>query len=80
MDFLCILISIQFYRKLNTINNEYIDIIESNELTPSNFAIRINNLKLNNQTQDERMLKMKLWLHFTKILNDPKNSEIKGDK
>ena len=42
--------------------------MDNNIIKMSKFAIRINNLKLDKTTQDPRMLKMKLWLHFTKIL------------
>ena len=34
----------------------------------SDFGIRINNILLDKTTQDKRILKMNLWLHFTNIL------------
>ena len=34
----------------------------------SKFAIRINHIKLDKTTQDPRILKMKIWLHFSKLL------------
>lgn len=43
MDFVCILVAIQFYGKLRHLNTEYLDIIDSNDIKMSNFTVRINN-------------------------------------
>ena len=42
--------------------------MDNNIIKMSKFAIRINELKLDKTTQDARILKMKVWLHFSKIL------------
>lgn len=67
-DILSIILSYYIFNKLKLINKEYQEIMDNNIIKMSKFAIRINNLKLDKTTQDPRMLKMKLWLHFTKIL------------
>ena len=40
----------------------------------SKFAIRINHVKLDKTTQDPRVLKMKIWLHFVKLLSPYKTT------
>ena len=67
-DILSILLSYYIFNKLKLINKEYQEIMDNNIIKMSKFAIRINNIKLDKTTQDARILKMKLWLHFTKIL------------
>jgi hypothetical protein len=59
------------------LNNEYLEIIDSNEIKMTSFTIQIDNIILDKTMQDMRMLKMKIWLHFQKILDEKKE---KGQK
>ena len=34
------------------------------------FGIKIDDVKLDRFTQDSRLIKMKIWLHFTKLFQD----------
>lgn len=43
----------------------------------TSFTIQIDNIILDKTMQDMRMLKMKIWLHFQKILDEKKE---KGQK
>ena len=56
------------FNKLKDINNEYQEIMDNNIIKVSKFTIRVNDVILDKTTQDPRILKMKIWLHFTKLL------------
>lgn len=67
-DIISILIVYYIFNKLKDINLEYQEIMDNNIIIMSRFAIRINNVRLDKTMQDSRILKMKTWLHFQKIL------------
>ena len=68
LDILSVLVVYYVFNKLKEINLEYQEIMDNNIIKMSKFAIRINDLLLDKTTQDARILKMKVWLHFSKIL------------
>ena len=78
IDFICLYIAAQFYRKLRLLNEEYCRIIDDNDIRMSDFTVRINNFNLSKATQDVRMLKMKIWLHFTQTMN-PERDPLEGE-
>ena len=41
----------------------------------SKFTVQINNLSLNKTTQDLRILRMKIWLHFREIINEAEKNK-----
>lgn len=67
-DIISILIVYYIFNKLKDINLEYQEIMDNNIIKMSRFAIRINNVRLDKTMQDSRILKMKTWLHFQKML------------
>lgn len=61
---LSIILIAYFFQKLKSINQEYLGIMDDNLIKMSKFTVQINNLRLDKSTQDFRMLKLKIWLHF----------------
>jgi len=57
-----------FFSKLKNLNYEFLDIIDSMRVQMSDFSLRIEDVVVDKYTQDSRVLKMKLWQHFTDIL------------
>lgn len=74
-DMVGIIIIFYTFNKLKEINMEYQEIMDNNIIKMSRFAIRINDVLLDKTTQDPRILKMKIWLHFTKVLEPYRNDE-----
>ena len=77
VDILSILIVYYMFGKLKDFNNEFQEIMDNNVIKMSKFTIRLNDIKLDKTTQDTRILKMKIWLHFTKLLKDFQTDENK---
>jgi hypothetical protein len=71
-DIVSIGIMIFVFIRLKTLNNEYIDIIDDNQITMKDFTVQINNLVLDKYTQDIRLVKMKIWLHFNNTFSTRK--------
>lgn len=67
-EILSILIISFFFKKLNQINNEYLDIIDDMQVDMKDFGIMFKNVKLDKYTQDKPIIKMKLWLHVQEVL------------
>lgn len=72
-DIVSILIVYYFFGKLKDFNGEYQDIMDNNIIKMSKFALRMNDVKLDKTTQDLRILKMKIWLHFRRLLHSYKD-------
>ena len=68
LDIISVLVIYYLFNKLKDINYEYQEIMDNNIIKMSKFTIRLNGLKLSKNTQDPRILKMKIWLHFQKLL------------
>jgi hypothetical protein len=64
-DAISISLIIYFFLSLKTINDELCQIMKKNFVKMSDFTIQINQLKLDKTTHDLRMLKMKIWIHFS---------------
>jgi hypothetical protein len=54
------------FNKLQRLNQEYIDIIDDNQITMKDFSVQCRDVLLDKYTQDIRLIKMKIWLHFTR--------------
>lgn len=68
IDILSILIIYALLVRLDKINLQYLAILENNIVKMSKFTIEIRSVSLDKTVQDMRILKMKLWLHFTRVL------------
>lgn len=49
--------------------------MDDNLIKMSKFTVQINNLKLDKSTQDTRVIKMKIWLHFDEFFRARENYE-----
>ena len=74
-DIISSLIIVYIFNRLQYINNEYIQTIDDKSVTMKDFAIMCQNLKVDKFTQDSRLLKMKVWLHFMKLLKEINNPD-----
>ena len=77
LDALSIVIMIYFFSVIKTINMEYLNIMDDLRVQMKEFGIKIDEVILDRYSQDSRLIKMKVWHHFTKILN---LEEISGQK
>ena len=50
------------FGKLKSINKEYLTILDNNVIRMKDFTIQIKRLAVDHQTQDMRILKLKIWL------------------
>ena len=67
-DIASILIMIHMFSRLRSISSEYTSLIRQHQITMSDFAVMCANVQLDKYTQDARLIKMRVWLHFTKLL------------
>lgn len=74
-DIISILVVYYMFGKLKDFNSEYQEIMDNNVIKMSKFALRMNDVKLDKTTQDIRILKMKIWLHFRKLLKPHQDKE-----
>ena len=57
-----------FFTRLDNLNTEFMDIISDHQLSLSDFSVVCRDVVLDKYTQHPLIIKMKIWLHFTKIL------------
>lgn len=53
-------------------NDDFTEIMSTHVIKKSSFVTTVKHLKLDKHTQDLRILRMKLWLHFNRILQEQK--------
>jgi hypothetical protein len=58
--------------KLEQINNDFVDIVNDNQITMKDFSVMCTNVHLDKYTQDPTLVKMKIWLHFKNLLEEYK--------
>lgn len=63
------------FGKLKSINEEYLNILDNNVIRMKDFTIQVRRLRVDHQTQDMRILKLKIWLHFTELLKGFREGE-----
>lgn len=63
-DFLCMVIVIYFFTKLESLNNEFLENVDDLRVQMKDFGVIIENVILDKYTYDSRIIKMKVWLHF----------------
>lgn len=66
LDFIGVLFMLYIFDKLEALNQEYIATIDDNQITMKDFAVCCRDVLLDKYTQDLRLVKMKIWLHFTR--------------
>jgi hypothetical protein len=69
LDMVCTLIMLRFLWKLEKFFNNFLKVHADHHLAMKDFAISCDNCMIDKTTQDTRLVKMKIWLHFTKILS-----------
>ena len=69
-DLLSIMVMYYMFGKLKNMNEEYLTILDNNVIRMKDFSIQVRRLQFDNTTQDVRILKLKLWLHFEDLLED----------
>ena len=69
-DILSILVMYYMFNKLKRMNDEYLTILDNNVIRMKDFSVQVRRLRFDNTTQDIRILKLKLWLHFEGLLED----------
>ena len=80
VDALSAIIMLYFFGVLKVINPEYLDIIDNLQVQMTAFGCKIDNVILDKYTQDSRLIKMKIWLHFTNILAMDEVKQEKADE
>jgi hypothetical protein len=53
------------FSKLREINDEYLEIVDDLRVQMKDFGVILNDVKPDRFTQDSRIQKMKIWLHFS---------------
>lgn len=69
-DIFSVVILYYIFGKLKVINQEYLQILDNNVIRMQDFSVQIRNIKLDNTTQDIRILKLKVWIHFAELLKN----------
>lgn len=72
-DFLGIYFMTYMVIQLKNSNDKFLKIIDKHQISAKDFAIELKSLKCDKHTQDPIILKLKLWLHYTKLLEPFKN-------
>ena len=62
IDILSLALMYYLFGKLKSINKEYLTILDNNVIRMKDFTIQIKRLAVDHQTQDMRILKLKIWL------------------
>lgn len=68
LDAVSILILLYFFTVIKQLNIEFLNIIDDLRVQMKDFGIKIDNVILDRYTQDSRLIKLKIWLHFTNVL------------
>jgi hypothetical protein len=74
-DILSLVLMYYLFGKLKSINAEYLKILDNNVIRMKDFTIQVKRLQVDHQTQDMRILKLKMWLHFTELLKGFREGE-----
>ena len=67
-DIISIFLMYYFFGKLKNLNEEYLTILDNNVIRMKDFTIQVRRVSIDDATQDLRILKLKIWMHFTNIL------------
>lgn len=77
IDIISVLIISLFLSKLGSINDEYLNIMDNMIVQMTDFGVYAYNLRIDKHSQDQRVVKMKLWLHMNKVLKPYRSSKNK---
>ena len=61
---------IYFFTKIRELNEEFLNALDDLKVQMKDFGVKIDELRLDRFTQDSRLIKMKIWLYFTKIFQN----------
>lgn len=61
---------IYFFTKIRELNEEFLNALDDLKVQMKDFGVKIDDLRLDRFTQDSRLIKMKIWLYFTKIFQN----------
>ena len=65
---LTMLIITYFFQKIETLNSEYLKIMDNITVQMRDFGVWMQEVKLDRHTQDPRVIKLKVWMFFMNIL------------
>ena len=69
-DVVSIGIMIYFFTKIRELNEEFLNALDDLKVQMKDFGVKIDDLRLDRFTQDSRLIKMKIWLYFTKLFQN----------
>lgn len=69
-DILSILMMYYFFSSIRRLNLEILVAMDDLQVQMKDFGIKIDDVKLDRYTQDSRLIKMKIWLHFTNLFRN----------
>ena len=69
-DVVSIGIMIYFFTKIRELNEEFLNALDDLKVQMKDFGVKIDDLRLDRFTQDSRLIKMKIWLYFTRIFQN----------
>lgn len=67
-DMMSVFILLYCFNKISVLNEEFLNVYDDIHITMRDYAIQCDNVLVDKHTQDSRLVKMKVWLHFTKIV------------
>ena len=59
-----------FFSSIRKLNLEVLEAMDDLLVQMKDFGIKIDDVKLDRYTQDSRLIKMKIWLHFTRLFQN----------
>ena len=69
-DIVSIMMMYYFFSKIRKLNEEVLEAMDDLQVQMKDFGIKIDDVKLDRYTQDSRLIKFKIWLHFTKLFQN----------
>jgi len=79
-DIVSIMMMYYFFSSIRRLNLEVLESMDDMLVQMKDFGIKIDDLKLDRFTQDSRLIKMKIWLHFTKLFQNRKFMKEHGEE
>lgn len=71
-DALSLLLMYFIFGRMRPIIDEYLQIIDNNMIKYSDFSFQIQDIELDEAMQDQRVIKMKFWVHLSNVLKHVK--------
>lgn len=74
IDIVSVLACHYMFSTLRNMNEDFIEIMDKHVIKKSSFVTTIKHLRMDKHTRDLRILRMKLWLHFNRVLAQQKQN------